>query len=198
MRLHPALGIFVGGASRRMGGHAKGLLNGPDGRPLLLRLVSIGEALGLETWLVGDASPYAELGLRHRVLPDRARGIGPLGGLASLVHAAGNRRVIALSCDLPFVTQDDLRELLDHPSPAAILCARRSADAPFEPFFARYDARLVVDEIDARITRGEHSLQRLLHGVATDTYEPTHLRALDDWDSPEDVARAFDLPDGSG
>lgn len=198
MRLHPALGIFVGGASRRMGGRAKGLLNGPDGRPLLLRLVSIGEAIGLETWLVGDASPYAALGLPHRVLPDRAPGIGPLGGLASLVHAAGERRVVALSCDLPFVTEADVRELLGHPSPAAILCARRSGDAPFEPFFARYEAKRVVDEIDTRIARREHSLQRLLHGVATETYEPTHLRALDDWDSPEDVARAFDLPDRSG
>lgn len=193
----PILGVFVGGKSRRMGGRAKGLLNGPDGPPLLLRLVAIGGTLGLETWLVGDASPYAQLGLPHRVIVDRAADIGPIAGLASLLEAATGRRVIALSCDLPFVTTEDVRELLEHPSSAPVLAARRSGTAPFEPFFARYDAASVIDLVDARIAVGDHSLQRLLANAAAEAYEPTHPRALDDWDTPEDVARAFDRPVGN-
>lgn len=181
-----------------MGGRPKGWLAGPDGRPLLERLATLGAALGLETVLIGDASPYDGLDLGLEALPDETSGVGPIGGLATLLARAGNGHAIALSCDLPFVTEDALRALVEHPSDAPIVAGRRDDDAPFEPFFARYEAATVLPVVRARITRGEHGLQGLFAILATEAHRPWDPRTLDDWDEPADVERAFDPPPHRG
>lgn len=181
-----------------MGGRPKGLLRGPDGRTLVERLLAVGAALDLETVLVGEASAYASVAGSTPALADRGTGLGPLGGLASLLAFAGERRALALSCDLPFVEAGDVRALLDHPSKAAVLAGRAADDAPFEPFFARYDPPRVMPELEARIAAQDLSLQRLLRAVDAEAHRPSSMRALADWDTPDDVARAFDDPEPRG
>src|SRR3954471_21517880 len=103
------IGLFVGGAGKRMGGVAKGLLLAPDGRETLVaRLVRLCGAVAphASLYLVGEASAYAELGLQ--VVADEPPGIGPLGGLSGLLLRAqrdGSRAALALACDLPFLDE---------------------------------------------------------------------------------------------
>ena len=183
----PLVGIFVGGAARRMGGVAKGLLPAPDGTGSLVdRTANFARGLGLEVVLVGEHPAYAALGLG--VLADAETGQGPLGGLVALLARAGTGRAIALACDLTFVERRLLSTLATAPIGAAVLAPRR--DGIWAPLAARYDAARVLPIARERLGRRERSLQGLLDAVGADALSltPQDERMLTDWDTPDDVA----------
>lgn len=169
--------MFVGGASRRMG-RPKGRIAGPDGRPLVVRALAVLEEAGLEAVLVGERPEYAGLG---PTIPDAAADAGPLAGLVALLAHAGERRVVALACDMPFVTSEDVRALLAIDAP--IVAARR--DGRWEPLAAVY-SQAVSTAARARLAGGRRSLIGLIEavGAAEAPIDPAHLV---DWDTPEDV-----------
>lgn len=173
-----------------MGGAPKGLLAAPDtGEPLVLRALRLARSLALDVAVVGDASPYRTLVADVPVLDDERPGSGPLGGLCALLAWSAGRPVIALACDLPHITADDLRALRDHPSDAAVVAARRAPEAPWEPLLARYDAARVLPVARERLRRDERSLQGLLVAVGV-VDAGIRADACDDWDTPEDVTRS--------
>ncbi len=96
-------GIFVGGASTRWGGMPKGLLQLASGETLVGRWRTLFDSLGIETVLVGQHPSYATLGLD--CVADEPAGIGPLGGLVGLLARADGRRVVAVACDMPYVSR---------------------------------------------------------------------------------------------
>jgi molybdopterin-guanine dinucleotide biosynthesis protein A len=175
-----------------MGTH-KGLLEAPGSRlPILEHLVSLGRDAALPVVLVGDATPYDRLAEGVPRIADEPRGAGPLAGLhAALRYALRCRRthVIAVACDMPFVSSEALNELVVHRSEAPVLAPRRRSEGPWEPMLARYDAAALVDAVGAAIADGQRSFQQLF---GTLEVEPLHLsaavdRGLRDWDTPGDV-----------
>lgn len=187
------IGVFVGGASRRMGGAPKGLLP-VDGEPLLVRTLRVAREAGLEPVLVGRADAYRGVAPTELALADDPAGVGPLGGLSALLRwaeALGEPRVLALACDMPHVTVGVLRALVDEPQRAAIVAARRAPDAPWEPMLARYEIARVRPAIEAALAAGERSFQRLFARVEVSPFalSADDARALRDWDTPADVAR---------
>jgi molybdopterin-guanine dinucleotide biosynthesis protein A len=183
-----ALGIFVGGASRRMGGAPKGLLPAPGGaESIAARLVRVGREVGLAPVLVGEAAPYAGLGLP--VLADEPPGVGPLGGLAALLAHAGDQPAIALACDMPGVTRELLLRLAASARRADVIAARRGER--WEPFFARYDSAKVLPVLRAAIREGVRSFQDLFARLAVVELAigDEEWHALVDWDEPGDVTR---------
>lgn len=182
------VGIFVGGASRRMGGEAKGLLRSPGGGPpLVVRMASLARAARADVILVGEHPAYVGLGLS--ALADARRGAGPLGGLVALLEHAGRRPAVALSCDLPFVERSLLERLVTEEPEAAVLAPRPGGR--WEPLVARYDPTRVRSLARARLERDERSLQALLDaaGARELSLRDGEARMLRDWDSPADVAR---------
>lgn len=182
-------GIFVGGASRRMGGKAKGLLRVPGGdEPIVVRLVRLSREAGLEPVLVGDASAYATLGLKVPAIADDPPGVGPLGGLAALLEYAGEAVALALACDMPFVSAQVLRTLAAPGWNAPVVAPRRGEGGPWEPLLARYDAPRVRPTLRRSIQQGVRSFQRLF---ALLEVEPVVFEgAVDparDWDTPQDI-----------
>jgi molybdopterin-guanine dinucleotide biosynthesis protein A len=187
------IGIFVGGRGTRMGGAVKGLLRAPDtGEPLVARLsrVALEAVPGGRVVLVGDAEPFAALGLP--ILADDPPGVGPLGGLAALLREgqADAESVIALAADLPRVTTLLVARLSTH-APAKLAVAPRF-DGIWNPLFGRYAASCapLASEL---LQRGRRSLKSLLETLGSDA-EPlpvsaSEAAALDDWDTPEDVTR---------
>ncbi len=170
-----------------MGGAPKGLLAAPDtGEPLVGRALRIARELSLDAALVGEARAYAAVAHGVAVIADDPPGIGPLGGLRALFVAAKGRPVIALACDMPFVSSASLRALSEAP-PAGCVAARSSDGVRWEPFFARYDAALAEPVAAAMIGRGERSLQRLVEALdpRAIAVDPS---AVIDWDTPDDVA----------
>jgi len=180
-------GIFVGGSGTRMGGCAKGLLRAPDGKALVERTSTILRDLGARAVLVGRAEAYERL--RLEVVADEPPGIGPLGGLVALLRRAGSSPVLALACDMPFVSRALLGRLLATAPGAPIVAPRRQGR--WEPLCARYDAPRVLPLAAERARSVRHSLQSLLDasGAAEMPLSPREAEDLRDWDSPEDMER---------
>lgn len=204
------LGVLVGGRSSRMGGQPKGLLVVPGSdESLVVHALRVGAEAGCAPrWLVGDLDAYDAMAAAHPAalspatagraepafrgrLRDDPPGVGPLGGLRALLlaaNASGLQQVIAVACDMPYVTPELLTALREHPSEAAVLAARRGPEAPWEPLLARYRPTLLLPAVDAALAAGERSFQKLLARVTVAEFQaPGLARALDDWDCPEDV-----------
>jgi molybdopterin-guanine dinucleotide biosynthesis protein A len=175
-------GVFVGGAGRRMGGRAKGMLPAPGGGTLVQRWLRVLREAGVaRVVLVGRRDEYRAVGLE--TLDDEPAGVGPIGGLAALLRHAGDAPALGVACDMPFVTTDAIVRLLSAPD-AAVVAARR--DGRWEPLCARYDGARVLPAARRRIAEGRLSLQPLLTECgAVDV--ALAKEELHDWDTPEDV-----------
>lgn len=171
-------GIFVGGASRRMG-RPKGTVC-VEGEPLLVRAVRVAREAGLVPVLIGDATPYSALVPELPRIADAAIE-GPMGGLRALVELAP--RVIVLAVDMPYVDADTLRALANHPTEADVLLARRER---WEPLLSRWESVPTREAIDRLAAGGERSLQTLVGSLVVQRFELEDWR-LHDWDRPEDV-----------
>lgn len=114
--------VLAGGASRRMG--ADKALIPVDGVPLAVRTAQTLRAAGCgPVWLVG--SQPALHNLDWPSLPD-APGAGhhPLRGVVAALRASTQPLVLICPCDLPALTADAVRRLLDHGGP----CVAHSGD----------------------------------------------------------------------
>jgi molybdopterin-guanine dinucleotide biosynthesis protein A len=190
--LAPLVGVFVGGAARRMGGVPKGLLQAPtSGRTLVERLRD--EVLRVlprsRVVLVGEHVAYSKLG--WPTLADEPKAIGPLGGLRALLAAgrgAGRACVVALACDLPYL-EGELVARVGHHAPEAAAVAPRP-DGIWQPLVARYVPERVLPVLDAALGAGERALSRLLERLGPAAVElPLSAGELDllaDWDSAAD------------
>jgi molybdopterin-guanine dinucleotide biosynthesis protein A len=183
----PVVGIFVGGAARRMGGQPKGLLPAPGGAPIVERWRALAAAVGLRCVLVGGAEPYAALGIA--TVADARAGAGPLGGLVALLRAQPAPRAIAVACDMPYVTAALLERLAYDAPDAAVLAPER--DGRFEPLFARYDCAAVLPLAERQLDSDDLSLQKLLRlaGARPLAVSPDEWPQLADWDEPGDLRR---------
>jgi molybdopterin-guanine dinucleotide biosynthesis protein A len=178
-------GIFVGGASSRMGGRPKGLLATPSGPTIVERLAALCANARLPAVLVGANEAYARLGLP--TIGDAVPGAGPLAGLVGLLAGTDAASAIALACDLPHLTGALLERLARAPSAAAALAPLR--DGRYEPLFARYDRARVLPLAEAQLATGDHSLQRLLRTAAAEPFPIAdgEWPLLADWDEPADT-----------
>jgi len=176
-------------------GEPKGLLSIPgSSEPILEALVRRGREAGFETVLVGEATPYAQLAEGVPRLADDPPGAGPLAGLhAALRHASLTDRsqLVAIACDMPFVSPEALAQVRDHRSGAIVVAPKRAADAPWEPMLARYDAARLADPLAEAISGGERSFQKLFASIEVEALPLSEAvaRALEDWDRPEDLVR---------
>jgi molybdopterin-guanine dinucleotide biosynthesis protein A len=194
-------GIFVGGRGTRLGGVAKGLLLAPDtGEPLATRLARLVRTAlpGARVVLVGDATAYGALGLS--ALPDDPPGIGPLGGLSSLLGEGlrAGSDVLALATDLPHVTTDMVERLATHAPGAAAVAPllpnhRGGGGLRYHPLFARYSPAPCRPLCAAQLATGRHAIRPIFTALGTAAIalplSDDEARWLDDWDTPEDIAR---------
>lgn len=182
-------GIFVGGKASRMGFVAKGLLPSPEGDALVPRLHALLAPRVAHVVLAGAHAAYTHLGMP--TVEDDARAEGPLAGLLALLelaHARGDGHVLAVACDLPFVNAGLVERLLEPPE--GTLAPRR--EDRWEPLFARYETRRTLDQATRRAREKAFGLQGLLTALDARILllASAETRLLDDWDTPEDVARA--------
>lgn len=187
-------GILVGGRGTRLGGVAKGLLTPRGSRTTLIErlLAELAVALpGAEVVLVGDAEAYGALGVL--ALPDDPPGVGPLGGVVSLLsHAAarGAPAALAVTCDLPHIEAALLRRLAsERPDAAALVTSQAGVR---NPLVARYAVAEALPAARGALSTGKRSVQAVLDalgdGVATLSLTAPEEASLVDWDVPEDLS----------
>src|SRR5258708_22440353 len=131
--------VLVGGRSSRMG-RDKALL--PAGSRTLVEQIAdaVGQACGSIT-LIGPPERYAFLGLP--VMPDAAPGLGPLGGLCTALRATRAEWNLMVACDMPGLTSEFLRELIQAAVRAGKDCLVPETDRGLEPLCAVYHARVL-------------------------------------------------------
>jgi molybdopterin-guanine dinucleotide biosynthesis protein A len=166
--------ILVGGRASRLGGRDKGAIV-VGGRTILDRQLGQLQQLTDDILLVGGDPANQFQGVR--VVPDRVRDSGPLGGLDAALAAARDDTVVLLACDMPFVSAPFLAHLLT-------LAQNRDAVVPrtergYHPLCAAY-ARACQPAIARRLAERRLKMLEFLEDV--------HVHAVD-WD---DIARFGD------
>jgi molybdopterin-guanine dinucleotide biosynthesis protein A len=179
----PLVGILAGGRGTRMGGADKAWLRLPGGEALIERWLRVCAAVQLEAVMVGGHPPPGVV-----LIQDEPAGLGPIGGLRALLEHARDRSVIAVACDMPYVTEALLHKLATQPSLAPALAPRALDSGKWQPLFARY-TQAVLPPLQTALHAGVGSLQRVLNAVATEelSLSSEEHAALRDWDEPADM-----------
>src|SRR5205807_372585 len=99
--------VLAGGKSSRMGGD-KALLEF-DRRPLLTRMLELGNEISDDVRIVGGRERFSAFG---PVVEDLYLERGPLGGIHAALGATDRELSLVLAVDLPFLTADFLAWLV--------------------------------------------------------------------------------------
>ena len=113
-----AVGILLGGASRRMGTPKHAIALG-DESTLLDRMVTIANTLSDTIVLCGDGVTSQSC---TRV-EDRPGSTGPLAGIEALLHHVRQGRCLILPCDMPNLNPADLLRLATAEADLAVFAA---------------------------------------------------------------------------
>jgi molybdenum cofactor guanylyltransferase len=154
--MEPIVGaVLAGGASRRMGTPKATLELG--GRPLLEYPLAAVQGAGLEPAVVAKpGSPLPPLAVPRWDEP--AEPVHPLTGIVAALTAARGRPVLAVACDMPFVTAELLADLAARAGPLVV----PEVDGRLHPLLARWDPSLLPALRDAL------EREAPLHVVATE------------------------------
>jgi molybdopterin-guanine dinucleotide biosynthesis protein A len=170
---------------------AKGLVE-VEGRPVLERVLELGGLCGEVLLVANEPGPYARWGLR--AVADVVRGRGAPGGVHAALVGAHTEWVLAVACDMPFVTREAVRVLLGARGPEVDAVAF-TVEGRVEPLLALYRAALARPWGEG-LGAGEPSLRALLAGCRARLLPEEALRAVDpalravvSVNTPEDVAR---------
>lgn len=190
--------VLAGGSSRRMGTDKRGLVI--DGIALLRRAVLTAAAISRDVMVVAPAGrmPPAALlrGLDWRPVFDRRPMAGPVAGLEAALLSARFKVLVVLPTDMPRLTPELLRLLLErlmngHNSCAALMY--HDALQPF-PLTIRCEALTVVSGLLDAQQRSMNGLLRTLSTQAVLEADWRHLdaerRALLNVNAPSDVPLA--------
>ncbi|MFP2926451.1 molybdenum cofactor guanylyltransferase [Pyxidicoccus sp. 3LG] len=184
------LAIIAGGQGRRLSGVPKGLLE-VEGRTVLERLLELAPRFGDMLLVANAPAPYARFGLR--TVADVMRDKGAPGGVHAALVAARTPWVVAVACDMPFVSPGVLRVLLDARSDAVDAVCFEVAGR-LEPLLAAYRTALAPAWVEALVE--DPSLRQLLSGCRARLLPEDALRAVDpelrslvNVNTPEDLAR---------
>jgi molybdopterin-guanine dinucleotide biosynthesis protein A len=159
----------------------------------LERVVRVLRDVTRDVVLVGRPATAVSSGLR--VIGDP--GAGPLAALGVGLREVVTGRALLVACDMPFLSSEVLRFLLDQQGEHDA-CVPRPADValPTCAVYARRADRIVQSLVDD----GERSLRALLDRLTVRWVEDSELRAIDpelqsfmDCDTPEDYARALKI-----
>jgi molybdopterin-guanine dinucleotide biosynthesis protein A len=201
------LAIIAGGKGERLGGVAKGLLE-VEGRPVLARLLELGRLFGDVLLVANDPAPYT--GFHLWTVEDVVRGRGAPGGVHAALVGARTEWVLAVACDMPFVSEAAARVLLGaRGAEADAVCF--TVGGRVEPLLALY-RRSLADAWGQALKTEEPSLRTLLSRCRTKHLAEEALRAVDaelravvSVNTPEDLARheaslppQFPSPTGRG
>lgn len=97
--------------------------------------------------------------LGYHIVYDVVKNIGPMGGLHACLMKSTNRRSIVLACDMPLITGNLLKQMLDVESEYDVV-APKVNQRP-EPLHAIYQ-KSILSKIEQAISQKTYSLHKLL------------------------------------
>ena len=156
-------GVFVGGQSTRMGRPKFSLeYNGHREPERLVRLLApLTERVFLSARADQDLGGLEALDGCER-LNDEHYGLGPVGGLATLMARHPHAAWLVTACDMPFLDEEALRTLVAERDPLRYgTCYLKKGRLGVEPLCAIYESKFIVPLYEA-MSRRELSLSRII------------------------------------
>jgi len=177
--------VLAGGAGSRLGGSKPATMLA--GRPLVsYPLAALRAAVG-EVAVVAKADtelPPVGYGVLIWREPDEPR--HPLAGIVEALRRAEGRAVVVLACDLPFVTAELVRELVNADTGDAPAIVATTYERGLQPLCARYEPA-ALELLAAFDPDGPAIAQVQALRPLTLTVDPDLLRNVN---SPDDLADA--------
>jgi molybdopterin-guanine dinucleotide biosynthesis protein A len=174
--------VLAGGRSTRMG-RDKALLpwnEGKNGGTLLGHVASlVRQAAGNVTVIGHDA--YLDLGFD--VVPDTIPNCGPLGGLLTAFQVSTADRVLLVACDMPNLTPELLRGLMQHPGDAVVA----QSGGRLHPLCAVYHRKL-QPQVAAAVQKRSLKMHDFLSTIQIHPYPVQEADLLKNLNTPEDFA----------
>ena len=130
--------ILAGGGSQRLGQDKSRLKLG--GRTLLRRARELAKKVGLPSRVIRK---------------DDVPNCGPLGGVITALQSTNADSIVFLSCDMPFLTVEFTKRLIDHSGQAIFTQTTKGAGFPL-----RLNKKL-LHVAEKQLSKGEYSLQAL-------------------------------------
>ncbi len=184
------LAIIAGGQSRRLAGTAKGLLV-LEGRTLLSRLLDL-RPLFADAFLVTH-TPEAYRDYSLRCVSDLVLDRGAPGGVHAALVNARTPWVLAVACDMPFVSQPVIQALLGARNDESdVICFQIAGR--LEPLLGLYRCSIASAWEQALATEPSfreifrHFRQHLLGASLLEAVDPS-MRAIASVNTPEDLVR---------
>ena len=191
MRGSTSAAILAGGQARRFGGQDKSRLV-VHGRSIIVRQVEVLQRVADEIFIVAlDPSRFADLGLTVHV--DRIPGTGALGAIYTALDAAERDRVLVIACDLPFLDERLLAELVRRADPADGAWVRTTRGVePLVACYQRHARATILEQIQAgRLKAADLGSVLRLAEISPDELDRfgSAEELLTNVNTPEDYAR---------
>ena len=134
----------------------------------------------------------------YPLIVDCVEGEGPIVGIRSGLAAHPQVAWLVLACDLPFLSDTALSQLLRQRSPSALATAFRSThDGLPEPLCAIWESA-AAPALAAYQAEGGRCPRKFLIRHAVPLLEPVDARALDNVNTPEEYTAALTALDTGG
>jgi molybdopterin-guanine dinucleotide biosynthesis protein A len=184
------LAILAGGSGKRLAGADKGLLL-LEGRTILSRLLDLRSLFG--DLLLVTSAPDAYFQYRLRSAADVIADRGAPGGVHSALVHARTQWVLAVGCDMPFVSAAAVERILEAREPKAdVVCFEVSGR--LEPLLAAYRVE-IAPQWGRHLEKGPSFREifkafhvKTLPADALIEVDP-EMRAIVSLNTPEDLAR---------
>jgi molybdopterin-guanine dinucleotide biosynthesis protein A len=182
--------ILAGGSSKRM--HRDKAALEYHGKSQLERAYDLANRHVSPVFVSVRANQTAEpTRAQHPMIVDTVAGEGPTVGIRSALAAFPGVAWLVLACDLPYLSDAAISQLLRERDAASLATAYRSAnDGLPEPLCAIWEpaAAAALAEYQAA---GRDCPRKFLIGHPTTLLEPLDKHALDNVNTPEDYAQAL-------
>jgi molybdenum cofactor guanylyltransferase len=184
--------VLAGGSSARMKRDKATLLY--QGKSQLDRSVELAARHVSRVFVSVRASQQSDPArAQYPLIVDAVPGQGPIVGIRSALAAHPGAAWLVVACDLPFLSDGALSQLLAERDSAASATAYASVhDGLPEPLCAIWEPKAAA-EIDAFLAKGKDCPRKFLLNHAVRLLEPRDRRALDNINTPEEYHRARSL-----
>ncbi len=182
--------ILAGGRSSRMG-KDKGSLD-YHGKPQREYAADLLQNMGIETFISCRPDQLNTLN-GYKGITDAFVDMGPVGGILSAFLFDPNAAWLVVACDLPLITTDFLKILLENRRPSALATAFKSPDNDFpEPLITLWEPK-AYPEILQFLSQGVMCPRKVLINSDTHLLTPSVSAALLNANTPDDAASASEL-----
>jgi molybdopterin-guanine dinucleotide biosynthesis protein A len=178
--------VLAGGKSRRMG-HDKALLN-RDGESQLAFATGVLSACVDRVFVStrADQKDDIERGQYEQIV-DRYDDIGPIAGILSALEEHPDVDWLVVACDLPNISEETMRNLLQHRGGEQPFTAYKSSyDGLPEPLCAVYHSGC-IEILRQFVNDGLNCPRKILMRSQTHLLTQTDPRALDNVNTPDDL-----------